>query len=116
MDCNSMDSLEEKMSGRSGMLSLCKFFGVLYLEFPNITLLISSFILVLLHGRDPNSMGSVWAGRSMLGWFFHCSSGSCCVVPGAALQDSKLLHQSGIPDAVNQGKHKCVSSHLSVFT
>lgn len=116
MDCNSMDSLEEKMSGRSGTLSLCKFFGVLYLELPNVTLLISSFILVLLHGRDPNSMGSVWAGRSMLGWFFHCSSGSCCVVPGAALQDSKLLHQSGIPNAVNQGKHKCVSSHLRVFT
>lgn len=40
-----MDSLEEKMSGT---LSLCKFFDVLHLQLPSITLLISSFILVLL--------------------------------------------------------------------
>lgn len=45
MDCNSMDSLEEKMSGT---LSLFKFFDILHLQLPSITLLISSFILVLL--------------------------------------------------------------------
>lgn len=103
MDCYSMDSLEEKMSGSSGTLSLCKFVHVLHLELPNITVLISSFILVLPHGRDPSSVGSVWAGSSVLGWFFHCSSRSCCVVPGAAQQDSELLHQSGVPNAGNQG-------------
>lgn len=52
--------------------------------------------------QDPNSVGSVWAGR-----FFHCSSRSCCMVPGAALQDSKLLHQSGVPSAVDQEAQIC---------
>lgn len=64
-----MDSLE-KMSGRSGTSSLCKCFDVLDLQLLNITLLISSFILVLLHGRDPNPVGSglegqCWAGFSI---------------------------------------------------
>lgn len=77
MGCNNMDSLEEKMNGRSGTLTLCKFFDVLHLQLPNLSLLISSFLLVLLHGRDPNSVGSAWAGRLMLDWFSHCSSSSC---------------------------------------
>lgn len=39
---------------------------------------------------------SAWAGRSVLGLFFHCFSWSCCILPEAAFQNSKLLPESGV--------------------